>query len=52
MDSRKVNIHFEKVEEGIKITESFEAETDHSTDLQKQGWQAILNNFKKYTENN
>ena len=52
VDSRKVNIHFEKVEEGIKITESFEAETDHSTELQKQGWQAILNNFKKYTENN
>lgn len=52
VDSRKVNIHFEKVEEGIKITESFEAETDHSMELQKQSWQAILNNFKKYTENN
>jgi predicted lactoylglutathione lyase/uncharacterized protein YndB with AHSA1/START domain len=52
MDSRKVNIHFEKVPDGIKITESFEPETQNSPELQKQGWQSILNNFKTYTENN
>ena len=52
MDSRKVNIHFEKVEEGIKITESFEPVSEISSELQKQDWQAILNNFKSYTENN
>ena len=51
-DSRKVNIHFEKVEEGIKVTESFETETENPVEMQKQGWQAILDNFKHYTENN
>lgn len=51
-DSRKVNIHFEKVEEGIKVTESFEPESENSIEMQKQNWQAILDNFKVYTENN
>lgn len=30
----------------------FDAETENSIELQQQGWQAILNNFKNYTENN
>ncbi|MFN0083507.1 MAG: SRPBCC domain-containing protein [Ferruginibacter sp.] len=51
-DSRKVNIHFEKTADGIKITETFEPETENSQEMQQHGWQAILNNFKTYTENN
>lgn len=51
-DSRKVNIHFEKTDDGIKITQSFEPENENSQEMQQQGWQAILNNFKIYTENN
>ncbi len=51
-DSRKVNIHFEKVEEGIRVTESFETESENPIEVQKHGWQAILDNFKTYTENN
>lgn len=51
-DSRKVNIHFEKTEDGIKITQSFEPETENSQEMQQKGWQAILDNFKTYTENN
>ena len=47
-DGRKVNIHFEKVAEGVKVTESFEPEEENTAELQKQGWQAILNNFKLY----
>lgn len=33
-----------------KVTEVFEPETVNSADMQKQGWQSILDNFKKYTE--
>jgi hypothetical protein len=35
-----------------EITITFDAETENPVELQKQGWQAILNNFKKYTETN
>lgn len=49
-DGRKVNITFEPEGKSTKIVETFEAETTHSVDMQRDGWQAILNNFKKYTE--
>ena len=49
-DGRKVSITFSGQETLTKIVETFEAETTHSIDMQKGGWQAILNNFKKYTE--
>lgn len=32
------------------VTEQFEAENLHSLEMQRYGWQAILRNFKKYTE--
>ena len=35
-----------------EITITFDPETENPVELQKQGWQAILNNFKKYTETN
>ncbi len=50
-DGREVSIKFEKVSQGIKIIEIFDAEKEHPVEMQKQGWQAILNNFKKYVEN-
>ena len=34
----------------VVITEKFEAETMHSLEMQQGGWQAILDNYKKYTE--
>jgi hypothetical protein len=33
-----------------KVVETFEAETENSEELQRKGWQAILNNFRKYIE--
>lgn len=30
----------------------FDPENENSVEMQKQGWQSILNNFKEYTENN
>ena len=50
-DGRRVEISFtEEVEGKVLIKESFEAEGSHSDELQSQGWQAILGNFKKYVE--
>ena len=51
-DDRNVKINFAPEGEGTKITERFEAETSHPADVQKKGWQNILDSFKKYTENN
>ena len=51
-DSRKVRINFTGKGNTTEIVESFEAENTHPADFQKAGWQAILDNFKKYTEEN
>lgn len=49
-DERKVKIIFEKNVDGVKITESFDAENTNSVEMQRGGWQSILDNFKKYVE--
>ncbi len=51
-DGRKAKIIFTSLDNKTKIDEIFEAETENSIELQKGGWQAILDNFKKYTESN
>ena len=51
-DNRKVKVVFIDLGDRTKILETFEAEGENSVDMQKDGWQAILNNFKKYTEMN
>lgn len=49
-DGRKVVVDFTGVEGGTKVVESFDAETENPVEMQKAGWQAILDNFKTYTE--
>lgn len=49
-DGRSVEINFEKSDKGTKLTETFETEDTNTQEQQRAGWQAILNNFKKYTE--
>lgn len=49
-DGRMVYITFFDLLNCVKITESFEPESVNSQELQRQGWQAILDNFKKYVE--
>ncbi len=49
-DGRTVAIRFESDGGGTQIIETFEAETENSLEMQQQGWQAILDNFKKYVE--
>jgi len=51
-DGRKVQITFYPKGKETKVVESFEAESQNPVELQKGGWQAILDNFKKYTESN
>src|SRR5665647_2523488 len=50
-DGRKVSINFTSDGNKTEIVETFEAENINSIEMQKGGWQAILDNFKKYTEN-
>ena len=49
-DDRKVKVNFTAAGISTKISESFDAENMNTPELQKTGWQAILDNFKKYTE--
>jgi uncharacterized protein YndB with AHSA1/START domain len=49
-DGRKVTIVFTPAGDDVKVTETFEAEGINSIEMQRGGWQAILDNFKKYTE--
>ena len=49
-DGRELNIQFESEGEHTKIIETFEPEEVNSMELQKQGWQSILNQFKFYAE--
>ena len=51
-DGRKVAVNFEN-EEGntVKLMQVFQPEKENPVDLQRNGWYAILNNFKKYVEN-
>jgi uncharacterized protein YndB with AHSA1/START domain len=49
-DGRKVNINFIAQKDETKVVETFDAEETHPVEFQKAGWQAIMNNFKKYAE--
>lgn len=51
-DGRVVKISFSGDEHSTKIVETFEAEDQNPLDMQQAGWQAILDNFKKYAEEN
>lgn len=52
-DGRKVEIYFEEAAPGVvQVIEKFDPESENPVELQKQGWQAILNHFKEYVEEN
>ena len=52
-DGRKVKVSFNTTGNNqTHVTENFEAENTHSVEMQRGGWQNILDNFKKYTEAN
>jgi uncharacterized protein YndB with AHSA1/START domain len=49
-DNRKLHISFEQNGEDTIVTEQFEPENMNDVELQRSGWQAILNEFKSYVE--
>jgi len=49
-DGRKVSVNFKSNGASTSITETFDAENANPAEMQRQGWQAILDNFKKYAE--
>jgi len=49
-DGRKVNVIFTVEDNKTEITESFEAEDENPIEMQRGGWQSILDNFKNYAE--
>lgn len=49
-DGRKVSVNFRSNGVTTEIKETFEAEGTNPVEMQKNGWQAIMDNFKKYAE--
>lgn len=49
-DGRKVEISFKQMPNGVEVVESFDPETENSEEMQRGGWQAIMDSFKSYVE--
>ena len=49
-DGRKVDITFTAEGDTTQVTIAFEGEGQHTPERQREGWQAILDEFKRYTE--
>jgi hypothetical protein len=49
-DGRKWITVFEATEGGTKVMESFEPENENPEEMQRAGWQMILDRFKGYVE--
>lgn len=49
-DGRTVISTFEELGSATKVVTIFDAEQTNPIEMQREGWQSILNNFKKYTE--
>lgn len=52
LDGRVVETDFESLGGKTKVITTFDAESQNPVDMQKDGWQAIIDNFKKYVESN
>jgi len=52
LDGRECTTTFADHDGKTKVTTVFDAETQNDVEMQRVGWQAILDNFKKYTEAN
>ena len=49
-DGRKVDVRFINHGNSVEVIESFDPEQTHSLEMQRGGWQAILDSFRTYTE--
>jgi len=50
MAERTVQVSFTETPEGIQVRETFDAEDENPAEMQRQGWQAILDNFRLHVE--
>jgi uncharacterized protein YndB with AHSA1/START domain len=49
-DGREVRVSFEPAGESTRVKEIFASEGTHSAEMQRSGWQSILDRFKGYVE--
>ena len=49
-DGREVRVEFTAEAGGVRVRETFDAETVHDVELQRRGWQAILDSFARHVE--
>lgn len=49
-DGRSVKVEFAPAAGGVRVTETFDAESENPAEMQRQGWQAILDSFGRYLE--
>ena len=49
-DGRSVTVEFTEDGNGVKVVETFEVEPTNSPEMQRDGWQAILDNFRRFVE--
>ena len=47
---RKAEVTFAELEDGIEVRVTFDAEDEHPAEMQRGGWQAILDNFARHVE--
>jgi uncharacterized protein YndB with AHSA1/START domain len=47
---REARVDFEDTPDGVRVTVTFDAEDTFPVDQQRAGWQAILDNFRRYAE--
>ena len=49
-DGREVKVEFVERADGVLVRETFDAENENPPEIQRQGWQAILDNFGRHVE--
>jgi uncharacterized protein YndB with AHSA1/START domain len=49
-DDREVKVEFVEHADGVLVKETFDAENENTPEVQRQGWQAILDNFGNHVE--
>lgn len=49
-DGRRVSVTFAPEADGVRVTETFDPENESPAEMQREGWQAILENFRKHAE--
>jgi uncharacterized protein YndB with AHSA1/START domain len=50
-DGRTARVEFLPIQSGTRVITQFDAESSNPLEMQQNGWQAILDNFKRYAEN-